>query len=77
MPQYFFDILTDGELIPDEEGISLPSLNAARREASRSLADLLRDIIRTEHPPSLTISVRDSEGPVFETCFEWHLETVH
>jgi hypothetical protein len=75
MAQYFFDVIADGKLIPDEEGMNLPNLDAARREAHRSLADLAREVIRTEHPPRLTISVRGSEGPVFEASFQWALET--
>ena len=74
MAQYFFDIIANGQLALDEEGMILPTMDAARREASRSLADLARDIIRTAHPPKLTISVRNSEGPVFEANFQWGLE---
>jgi hypothetical protein len=72
MPQYFFDIVADGELVPDEEGMNLPGLDAARREASHSLGDLARD---TARPDRLAISVRTSDGPVFETAFRWDLET--
>ena len=74
MARYYFDVITGRELIPDEEGMILPNMDAARREASRSLADLAREIIRTEQPPKLAISVRTSEGPVFEASFQWGLE---
>jgi hypothetical protein len=79
MAQYFFDIIAGGKLSPDEEGMILPNMEAARREATRSLADLARDIIRTEYPPGfgLTISVRNCEGPVFETAFQWNTGTRH
>jgi len=77
MAQYFVDVIADGKLIPDEEGMNLPDIAAARREAHRSLADLAREVIRTEHPPKLTISVRSSEGPVFEATFQWSLEATH
>jgi len=30
MAQYFFDIIADGKLVPDEEGMILPDFNAAR-----------------------------------------------
>ena len=40
MPRYFFDIRDGEELIPDEEGMDLPDLEAAFREAVRSLADI-------------------------------------
>jgi hypothetical protein len=77
MAQYFFDVIADGKLIPDEEGMNLPNIDAARLEATCSLADLARDIIRSKRPPALTISVRNSEGPVFEASFQWDLETKH
>ena len=74
MAQYFFDVIAEANWSLTKEGMDLPSINAARREASRSLADLARDIIRTEHPPKLAISVRTSEVPVFEASFQWSLE---
>ena len=77
MARYYFDVIADGQLVPDEEGMNLPNIAAARWEVHRSLADLACDVIRTEHPPKLTISVRGSEGPVFEATFQWALKTTH
>jgi hypothetical protein len=74
MAQYFFDIIAGDQLSLDEEGMTLPNMEAARREATRSLADLARD---TERPLALTISVRNCEGPVFETALQWITETRH
>jgi hypothetical protein len=71
MVRYFFDVIADGALVRDEEGMILPNMDAAQREASQSLADLAREIIRTKRPPILTISVRTSEGPVCEASFQW------
>ena len=34
MTRYFFDILADDEIVPDEEGMNLPDLQAAVREAT-------------------------------------------
>ena len=75
--RYFFDIITDGKLVPDEEGIVLPNIDAARRKASRALADLARTSVLSERLPKITVSVRTSEGPVFETTLEWSLYTTH
>jgi hypothetical protein len=77
MVQYFFDIIADGQLAPDEEGMILPNIDAARREASRSLAHLARDADRSEGFPRFAISVRTSDGPVYESVLEWDLETKH
>jgi hypothetical protein len=68
MTRYFFDVLANGEIARDEEGTILPNIDAARREASLSLADLARDTLRSEGSPSLVIEVRTSDGPVFEAA---------
>ena len=73
MARYFFDVIADGELAPDEEGMNLPNLDAARREASRSLAELARDTLRSDGVPRLVISVRTEDGPVCEAVFHWSL----
>ena len=75
MAQYFFDIIADGELVSDEEGMILPDFDAARREAS--LAQLARAERHSEDLPKLTISVRTSEGPVFEAALQPALRTTH
>jgi hypothetical protein len=77
MAQYFFDIIADGKLVPDEEGMILPDFDAARREASRSLAQLARAEIHSQDLPKLTISVRTSEGPVCEAALQRGLGTTH
>ena len=48
MTRYFFDILAGGEIVADEEGMNLPDLQAAVREATDSLADLARHPVRSE-----------------------------
>jgi len=58
MTRYFFNVMAAGNLIHDEEGMILPNVEAARREASRSLADLARDAVRNDGTPRLAISVR-------------------
>ena len=73
MGRYFFDVIADGELTPDEEGMILPNMTSVRREASRSLADLAR-YPRREGCPRLAISVRNEDGPVYEARFQWELQ---
>ena len=58
MPLYFFHIVTkDGTVLPDDTGVQLPDLDAARQEADRTVASLLRD---TE------LGGRDYTGGIFE-----------
>jgi hypothetical protein len=72
MARFFFDVIADGDLAPDEEGMNLPNLDAARREASRALAEIARDAVRSD-VPRMVISVRTEEGPVCEAVFQWNL----
>jgi hypothetical protein len=39
MPRYYFDLLDDNDLYPDDEGLEPPSIDAARQEAAHSLRD--------------------------------------
>jgi hypothetical protein len=36
MGRYFFDVIADGELTPDEDGMILPDMASVRREVSLS-----------------------------------------
>ena len=56
---------------PMKRGMILPNTTEARREASRSLADLARDTIREDGSPRLAISVCTSDGPVFQATLQW------
>jgi hypothetical protein len=68
MPRYFFDIRDGDELIADEEGMDLPDLEAAFREAARSLAD----ISQMGGSGQMAIVVRDGSGIVMlNTALSW------
>jgi hypothetical protein len=72
MIRYFFDIVIDDEVTPDEEGLLLPNIERARHEATLSLAEIARDQLRSTRTISwLSIVVRTVEGPVSEAFFEW------
>ena len=77
MARYFFDIIADGQLAPDEEGTMLPNMDAARRKASVSLAKLAGKMDSLDSFPRFAISVRTSDGPVYETVLQWGLATRH
>jgi hypothetical protein len=74
MPRYFFDIREGNYLAVDEEGVELPDVQAAEAEAARSLTDMARDhvLARTSH--SLTIDVRDDNGPIARAKLSWDLQ---
>jgi hypothetical protein len=75
---YYFDVVADGEVIPDEEGMSLPNIDAARREAACSLAELARNALRSNKGSRRMANlVRTREGPLFEESFQWESASVH
>ena len=76
MRRYFFDMLDDETVIPDDEGLMLTSWEAVQRETAKALADLARDEVTqffyNERPRKLAIDVRDEHGPLLRAtlCFE-------
>jgi hypothetical protein len=69
MPHYYFDICDGEESAPDEEGMELKSDQAARAEAAKSLADMLRDAVYQSAPANrqeLAVVVRTGSGPLMQ-----------
>jgi hypothetical protein len=71
--RYFFDFISKGQLVTDIEGMVLPDIEAARREASGALADLARDVARSQSDPSFAFEVRTFNGPAFNAALPWNL----
>jgi hypothetical protein len=72
MIRYYFDIVEDDQVAVDEEGLLLVDINAAKREASLSLAEIARDKLRSARTISrLSIVLRTDEGAISETSFRW------
>jgi len=46
MRRFYFRLRAGDELVPDEEGIDLPDLSAARREAIEAARELLAEAIK-------------------------------
>jgi hypothetical protein len=62
MPRYFFDTRTDDRVVPDDDGIFLNGLDAARAQATEALADMARDVLPKERAHTLSVEVRDETG---------------
>ena len=60
--RYFFFDIRDDQLIPDEEGMILPEIEAAQEEATRTLTDLVREAMRGESACRMAIEVRLPNG---------------
>ena len=67
MRLYCFDVRDGKHLVPDEEGMELPTIEAAWREAALTLADLAMDEIAmpgTDGREDVAIEVLDDAGLV-------------
>ena len=66
MTRYFFDTWDDDLFIEDDEGFEMPSLEAVRIEASRTLAELARDVIPRSIKRTLIVKARTADRSVLE-----------
>ena len=74
MARYYFHLRDGGELVTDDEGVDLPDLSAAKREAIQAARELLADAIRagkTRVPEAYVIA--DEAGRALETI---HLASI-
>jgi hypothetical protein len=77
MKRYYFDIRDGDQIIPDEEGLELSTLEKVQEEAARSLADMARDAVRGQlHGTAqrIAIEVRDDTGPVLQVRFTFEVD---
>lgn len=59
MPLYFFDTPTGDDFLPDEEGLVLSGIEAARDQATAGLATMARDAIPGAIRRELAVEVKD------------------
>jgi hypothetical protein len=59
MARYFFDTRDNSHSLRDELGLELDSLEEARDEATRGLADLAKDVLPSAVRRELAVEVRD------------------
>ena len=62
MPLFYFDTREGPRFIPDEEGMELPSLDAAEREAAETAAEMGRDRLPSGDSRDVTVEVRNEHG---------------
>ena len=80
MRRYFFDFRDGDELIPDEEGVEITTLEAVQDEAARALADMAKDELNRvpdgngSSPRHFCIEVRDRLGPVMLATFSFEIK---
>ena len=68
MRRFYFHIRENDKLATDDEGVDLPDLAAARREAELSAREMLADAIKSgkESVPDAFV-IADEEGRTLET----------
>jgi hypothetical protein len=67
VPIYFFNILHCGQLIPDDEGLYLPDMEAARIEARHTANDLVAgDIVIGKSVSADVVQITTVAGEVVE-----------
>ena len=64
MPRYYFDTHDGNRLVPDEEGLDLDNIEAARMEAQRGIATMAGDVFPDGDHREIVVTVRDGSGPV-------------
>ena len=70
MSRFYFHIVSDGQTIPDEEGMELPNLLAAQAEAMASARDLaLASDCGTE---TGIVQIADGTGRIIDTVPVFH-----
>ena len=79
MPRYYFDLCDDSGFYSDDEGVELPGIDAARKEAAHSLADMLRDAVRDgtgRAVHQMSVEVRNDVGPVIRVKSGFEIEVL-
>jgi len=79
MPRYYFDLYDDSGLYADDEGLDLPSIDDARQEAAHSLADILRDAVRSGTGRAyrrMSVEVRNDVGTVIRVKSGFEIEVL-
>ena len=72
MPMYFFHLIRDDARIEDDEGIELPDVAAAAREAHRSTAAIVRESVKQNERFKGHMEVTDEAGNVLLSVpFPW------
>jgi hypothetical protein len=67
MPLFFFDLLENGQPVPDEDGTQVIDIEQARVEALRTLGNIAKNELTKSGQDDLQVSVRDENGQVVLT----------
>jgi hypothetical protein len=75
MPRFYFDVSDCGVMSPDDEGLVLPDLKAARKEALATLGSIAKDELPDGNRREFVVSIRDgSPKPVLVASLSLRVE---
>lgn len=72
MTRYYFDLRKEDDLVPDEEGVELSTIEAEQAEAACSLAEMAKVAVRMtrgEKDHRMMVEVRDDHGLVLDVKY--------
>jgi hypothetical protein len=61
MPRFYFDVRDGNDLRPDDDGLEFPTVHAARVEASRALAEMIKEEMPNGSRKRMAIEVRSED----------------
>jgi hypothetical protein len=71
--RYYFDHRDSDGLFVDEEGMELRSMEAVQKEATTSMTDAMREVLRWPiRAGGISVEVRDDKGQVM--CIRFSIE---
>jgi hypothetical protein len=79
MPRFFFDLKFDGErATSDDDGLVLPDLESAQKEAAGALTELSKDAVLSGRPiKPATVIVRDEAGPLLQATLNFEMKRLN
>ena len=75
MPRYYFDSRDGEELVSDDTGVILPSIEHAREQAAQALAELAKDVLAGSVHRELATEIRNEAGePLLRATLVFEVE---
>jgi hypothetical protein len=75
MPLFFFDVRDDAGFTQDDEGLEFSSIEKARDEAARALAEMAKFVLPGSVVRELAIEVRDAAKlPLLRTILRYEAQ---
>jgi hypothetical protein len=75
MPLFFFDVRDNAHFTRDDEGLEFPTIEKARDEAARALAEMAKFVLPGAVVRELAIEVRDAaKRPLLRTMLRYEAQ---